>query len=118
MLLRYHPHFFVTVQIKDVLHDLKTLANARNIFVAFSTFSYSAYMMNPRVAQVCSMANATHINPESDKLGQTKLTVFSAPGQSSIAEKQVKERVEWMTKTTDISIVNCSDPIVKASGNC
>lgn len=100
------PSKQVTVQSFNVLEDFMNLANARNLFLAFSTFSSTAYSFSNTVKNVFSVDKASFLQPgkrgKFDKVTGTNLVVLKTKGQTEHGGRHssVKERLDFIKNTS------------------
>lgn len=97
-----HPNVTVNVQSLSEVEDWTTLKNARNIFVAYSTFSSTAYTFSEEVKNLFVMKGASFLN---EPLAGSKVTAFAAPHQSEVMKMRVSDRVKWMIETSEKEII-------------
>jgi len=106
------PSKQVTVQSFNVLEDFMNLANARNLFLAFSTFSETAYSFSNTVKNVFSVDKASFIKMKSEKQGTfdkvtgTNLVVLKTKGQREHGgmHSSVKERLDFIKNTPESDV--------------
>lgn len=106
------PSKQVTVQSFNVLEDFMNLANARNLFLAFSTFSETAYSFSNTVKNVFSVDKASFIKMKSEKQGTfdkvtgTNLVVLKTKGQTEHGgmHSSVKERLDFIKNTPESDV--------------
>lgn len=96
------PSKQVTVQSFNVLEDFMNLANARNLFVAFSTFSTTAYSFSNTVRNVFSVHKASFLKGPENKVSGTNLIILKTKGQTEHGgmHSSVKERLDFIKNTS------------------
>jgi len=92
----------VTLQSKSVLDDFMAMVNAKNLFVAHSTFSSAAYILSNKMEKAFIVKDANTIHGGA-RTG-TEVTEISVLEQGEQRNKSIPDRVAWMMSTPETAV--------------